>query len=1515
MKKQSKGYLLFVVITIFFFTESFGQTSQTISFADVTKIYGVVNFSPATASSGLQVTYTSNNPAVATIENGGTEIKIVGIGSASITAYQNGSPPFNAATPVTRTLTVNKAPLIVQADNISKIYGDPNPTLTISYSGFVYGEGVSVLKNLPTATTTALINSPVNTLGYPITVSGATADNYQITHTPGVLTIVKAPLIITAEDKWKKAGDINPTLTYKYSGFKIGDTDSKVETKPSISTTASQTSPAGIYPITLSGGASTNYSLSFIAGKLYVRKNQTINFPDQPVIPYTTPPFSPATASSGLPVMYFSTNQNVISIVDGELHVTGVGECYVVASQDGNDTYLEADNVSKKITVIRATQTIAFSNITKSYGDPEFDPGAFASSGLSVTYTSSNSAVAIPTFDGIKIVGAGVAKITATQSGNSFYLPASKDVTLTVNKIGQTITYPALSPVDFGYPDLNPGATSSSNLPVIYSSDNPLVATIVNNLVHIVGAGIANIKASQAGNNNYFGATDVSQVLTVNKSSQIITFTPIQSKTYGAPDFTLTATSSSGLPVTFSSSNTSVATVSGNTVHITGGGTTIITASQSGNANYFAATSVTQTFTVGKSSQNIIFNSIPEKAISSPDFSLTATSSSGLPVTYVSLDPGIATVTNGVVHIVKVGEVYIRASQVGNTNYYAAASVEQKLVIKDLLQAISFAALPAKTFGDADFSISATASSGLPVSFISDNTSVAIVTNNTVKIIGAGTANIYALQAGNTNYAAATPVLQQLVVNKASQSIIFPAFSAKMFGNAAFPAGASATSGLVVEYTSSNPAVAQVIDGVVNITGVGSTTITASQEGNSNYLPATSSAHTLDVQKGTQTITFNAIPSKSFGDPDFVLDATATSGLPLTFISSDLTVATIINNKVHIVGAGSCTITATQPGDEHYDKASEKFRVLTVQKISQTISFDELAPVTYGSAEILLQATSTSGLQVNFSSSNNSIVSISNGYANILNTGSVYITASQSGNTNYNQAIPVSRLLVINRQDQIILFDSIPEKTYGDADFNLTCFASSGLPVTYMIENSNVAVMKNGKIHINGAGSTKITAKQNGNNIYNATLEGATRTLTVSKATLTVTPVKSTRKYMEPDPVFSATYFGFMNGETSAVIDIPPTIKSNTDINSLPGTYDLIASGGTDKNYTFNYNKGIFIVLGTTPLKPATPTGNEKICVNPGTQEYKTSGAFFGATYIWSVSPASAGKATASGKTLSISYDENFTGKVAISVKSENNQGISESSDTLYVNVLDIPQKVDLSLHGVYCSTNSWADTIKILESQNEYVYQLNLNGTPYRESLTGDGGMIYWGDLREGNYSITETVCHVPIAEDLKIVKADPSSSKPQLELKWNDVVICRDKGDSIESYQWFKDGILLPGETSQYIWTQKQEGYYSVSTTDITGCLFSSDSIWIEKQATGKIFPNPNNGNFKLSFSGNTMGKVLVRVSGINSNPVKILNFNKEEELFETDISIPELKTGIYYVEVMVNEERVFYNKFIRE
>ncbi|HRR16715.1 MAG TPA: gliding motility-associated C-terminal domain-containing protein, partial [Bacteroidales bacterium] len=242
------------------------------------------------------------------------------------------------------------------------------------------------------------------------------------------------------------------------------------------------------------------------------------------------------------------------------------------------------------------------------------------------------------------------------------------------------------------------------------------------------------------------------QTLIVNRANQTIIFAPLPEKTYGDADFNITATASSGLPVSFSSSNTSVATVTGNSVHIVGAGTTIITASQPGNENYNPASDVQQTLIVNRANQTIIFAPLPEKTYGDADFNITATASSGLPVSFSSSNTSVATVTGNLVHIAGAGTTTISASQPGNENYNPAQDVEQILTINKAGQTITIIRSPETMMITDTFRLQAITSSGLPVSFESSNTAVVSVSGNTLTALAKGTASIRAFNNGNSNY-------------------------------------------------------------------------------------------------------------------------------------------------------------------------------------------------------------------------------------------------------------------------------------------------------------------------------------------------------------------------------------------------------------------------------------------------------------------------------------------------------------------------------------------------------------------------------------------------------------------------------------------------------------------------------------------------------------------------------------------------------------------------------------------
>jgi len=150
-------------------------------------------------------------------------------------------------------------------------------------------------------------------------------------------------------------------------------------------------------------------------------------------------------------------------------------------------------------------------------------------------------------------------------------------------------------------------------------------------------------------------------------------------------------------------------------------------------------------------------------------------------------------------------------------------------------QAITSLSDISKTVGDADFDLSATATSGLAVTYISSNTSVATISGSTVHIVGAGTTTITASQAGNSSYAAATPVTATLTVEELKVSAIRLGLSIMQGNTAKLTAAVSPTNATNTNVTlSSNNATVATVDNTGNIAAltVGTAIITvASADG------------------------------------------------------------------------------------------------------------------------------------------------------------------------------------------------------------------------------------------------------------------------------------------------------------------------------------------------------------------------------------------------------------------------------------------------------------------------------------------------------------------------------------------------------------------------------------------------------------------------------------------------------------------------------------------------------------
>lgn len=206
----------------------------------------------------------------------------------------------------------------------------------------------------------------------------------------------------------------------------------------------------------------------------------------------------------------------------------------------------------------------------------------------------------------------------------------------------------------------------------------------------------------------------------------------------------------------------------------------------------------------------------------------------------------------------------ITGKNAASTNYDLVIDYIRLTYAKDN-QTITFNVPAQKFLGDEPTPLNGVASSGLEVSYTSSNPSVVSFSGagNLLKINGAGTAIISATQAGNNYFNAATPVIDTIEVQatsptKTNQNIVFNPLQGKSVGDDDLLLTATATSGLTVSYTSSNPAVAEIVikslQPYLRVTGLGTATITAKQGGSNDFNPATDVSRQLLVSANSAGI-------------------------------------------------------------------------------------------------------------------------------------------------------------------------------------------------------------------------------------------------------------------------------------------------------------------------------------------------------------------------------------------------------------------------------------------------------------------------------------------------------------------------------------------------------------------------------------------------------------------------------------------------------------------------------------
>jgi large repetitive protein len=1075
--------------------------------------------------------------------------------------------------------------------------------------------------------------------------------------------------------------------------------------------------------------------------------------------------------------------------------------------------------ITSNTATLTLAQTITFGALSgKIYGDAPFTVSATASSSLTPTFSIVSGPATI-SGSTVTITGTGTAVIRASQAGNTSYAAAtSVDQSFSVTQAAQTITFGALSGKTYGNAPFTVSATASSGLTPTFSIvSGP--ATISGTTITLTGAGTVVVRASQTGNANYAAAPPVDQSFSVAQAAQTITFSALSSKIYGDAPFTVSASASSGLTPTFSIVS-GPATISGSTVTLTGAGTVVVRASQSGNTNYAAATAVDQSFSVTQASQTITFGALSSKAYGDVPFTVSATASSSLTPTF-SIVSGPATISGSTVTITGTGTVIVRASQSGNANYAAATPVDQSFTVGLTSQSITFGALTGKTYGDVPFTVSATASSGLSPTF-SIVSGPATISGSTVTITGVGTVVVRAGQAGDSNYAAATPVDQSFSVSKATATVTLGSLSQPFSGSALSATATTTPGGLTVAFTYNASATAPTNAGTYAVVGTINDSL---YQGSANG--------TLVISQAAQSITFGALSAKTYGATSFTVSATASSGLTPTFsvVSGP---ATISGSTVTITGVGTVVVRAGQAGNTNYTAATAVDQSFSVAQAPQTITFGALSSKAYGDVPFTVSATASSGLSPTFS-----IVSgpatISGSTITLTGTGTVIVRASQAGNANYAAATPVDQSFSVTQASQTITFGALSSKAYGDVPFSVSATASSGLSPTFSIV-SGPATVSGSTVTITGVGTVVVRASQAGNSNY-AAATPVDQSFAVSKATATVTLGSLSQSYTGSALSASAS-------TTPGSLTVTFTYNASSTAPTTVGSYAVVGTIN-DTLYQGSAN-------GTLVISQAAQT------ITFGALSAKTYGdAPFtvSATASSSLTPTFSivsGPATISGSTVTL------TGGGIVIVRA------SQAGNANYSAATPVDQSFSVGSVPVFTTQPSTQSVV----TGNTVTFTAAVSGYPtptlqwYKDSTPLSGKTsatlsitnAQSGD--EGSYTVVATNASAPsgVSSNAAALTVNPAPAAPVFTTHPATQTVTA--GDTVTftaaatgvptpTFQWYKDNGILQGQTSSTLsLTNVQSGaagsytVKAINSAAPSGVLSNAASLTVNPAPAAPVF-----------------------------------------------------------------------------
>ncbi|MFN3600791.1 MAG: hypothetical protein ACK4UY_05315 [Dietzia sp.] len=528
-------------------------------------------------------------------------------------------------------------------------------------------------------------------------------------------------------------------------------------------------------------------------------------------------------------------------------------------------------------------------------------------------------------------------------------------------------------------------------------------------------------------------------------------------------------------------------------VRYPGAGTCTITATQPGGQFYNAAAPQILTFPVARAMRYMAFPDHPYWQQVGSDYYLS-------PLAYgagqrfeedvVYGTTGGCTNTGAMIHFTGVGLCNVTADLPETENFEPTQQQTIQFWVSKGPQAVVFTSTPptAPAVGDS-YSPTATGSrSGEPIIFGASG-SCSVNAGGVVSFTGGGRCVVTADQAGNASYEAAPQQSQTIAVERESQVLKFtstppPAPTHGFWYDVTATGGPSGAP--VVVGASGACHMAQ--QAQVRFWGTGNCVVTIDQAGADGHTAAPQQSQTFNVGRSSQTLylvdnyRYDERPRYgTVGGGDHFFTYGGQSSSPVVLSTSGPCTADGV--YVAYTGAGQCTVTASQAGDDNYEPAPPKsFHVITIQPAVQHISFSSDPPSSamVGETYVPSAVGGATGNPVVFGTSGPCTLS-AEGVVTFTGAGECVVTADQDGSADYQQAGQLSRVIAVGQVGQVVSFtsDAPSSAMVGDTYEPVAVGGASGEPVV-IGATGPCEVSAQGVVTFTGAGECVVTADQAG---------------------------------------------------------------------------------------------------------------------------------------------------------------------------------------------------------------------------------------------------------------------------------------------------------------------------------------------------------------------------------------------------------------------------------------------------